>query len=118
MIRRPPRSTLFPYTTLFRSDRVAPAPALLRQDRPAARADAPRAQGGPPGPVARDKGQPRAAVVPVRGSGDRRVGGGGARGGSGPPPDPPRPPGGRAPAVGGLRPGPPPPGPRRPGRTP
>src|SRR5688572_31699959 len=31
MIRRPPRSTLFPYTTLFRSsrapDRVRPAPA-------------------------------------------------------------------------------------------
>src|SRR2546430_7557649 len=24
MIRRPPRSTLFPYTTLFRSDRVTP----------------------------------------------------------------------------------------------
>src|SRR3712207_6850964 len=24
MIRRPPRSTLFPYTTLFRSDRVVP----------------------------------------------------------------------------------------------
>src|SRR3712207_7494301 len=24
MIRRPPRSTLFPYTTLFRSDSVAP----------------------------------------------------------------------------------------------
>src|SRR5258708_21937706 len=24
MIRRPPRSTLFPYTTLFRSPRVAP----------------------------------------------------------------------------------------------
>src|SRR5437870_6996919 len=24
MIRRPPRSTLFPYTTLFRSDRVLP----------------------------------------------------------------------------------------------
>src|SRR3712207_9595028 len=46
MIRRPPRSTLFPYTTLFRSDRVladppdrnsaehGPVPALL----PAARA--------------------------------------------------------------------------------
>src|SRR5260221_9105687 len=34
MIRRPPRSTLFPYTTLFRSDRVraAPPPDLrLRQ---------------------------------------------------------------------------------------
>src|SRR5438105_12132224 len=27
MIRRPPRSTLFPYTTLFRSWRVAGAPA-------------------------------------------------------------------------------------------
>src|SRR2546421_9336104 len=26
MIRRPPRSTLFPYTTLFRSDRVASLP--------------------------------------------------------------------------------------------
>src|SRR2546426_4769977 len=26
MIRRPPRSTLFPYTTLFRSRRGAPAP--------------------------------------------------------------------------------------------
>src|SRR5690348_17617909 len=31
MIRRPPRSTLFPYTTLFRSRLVA---ALLRADRP------------------------------------------------------------------------------------
>src|SRR3712207_8442012 len=32
MIRRPPRSTLFPYTTLFRSDalREALAPLLLR----------------------------------------------------------------------------------------
>src|SRR5438309_5530320 len=27
MIRRPPRSTLFPYTTLFRSDVVGDAPA-------------------------------------------------------------------------------------------
>src|SRR4028119_223042 len=26
MIRRPPRSTLFPYTTLFRSDRGVPMP--------------------------------------------------------------------------------------------
>src|SRR2546422_5449001 len=36
MIRRPPRSTLFPYTTLFRSARAAPASAPLppgRQDR-------------------------------------------------------------------------------------
>src|SRR5256885_5847950 len=29
MIRRPPRSTLFPYTTLFRSDVFAPAAAHL-----------------------------------------------------------------------------------------
>src|SRR3712207_8497845 len=28
MIRRPPRSTLFPYTTLFRSDVVRPEEAL------------------------------------------------------------------------------------------
>src|SRR5256885_17034952 len=27
MIRRPPRSTLFPYTTLFRSERIPPRPA-------------------------------------------------------------------------------------------
>src|SRR2546425_7249871 len=36
MIRRPPRSTLFPYTTLFRSARREPRGALLRlppQDR-------------------------------------------------------------------------------------
>src|SRR2546430_13520931 len=29
MIRRPPRSTLFPYTTLFRSDHPLPAWALV-----------------------------------------------------------------------------------------
>src|SRR2546430_13038336 len=29
MIRRPPRSTLFPYTTLFRSRRVGPAAEIL-----------------------------------------------------------------------------------------
>src|SRR3712207_8731504 len=33
MIRRPPRSTLFPYTTLFRSGRLADHPQL---DRPGA----------------------------------------------------------------------------------
>src|SRR2546430_10117089 len=33
MIRRPPRSTLFPYTTLFRSDRLSRrvAPAMVAQ---------------------------------------------------------------------------------------
>src|SRR2546427_8689082 len=33
MIRRPPRSTLFPYTTLFRSDRDGAAPEAARPDR-------------------------------------------------------------------------------------
>src|SRR5436853_4740163 len=34
MIRRPPRSTLFPYTTLFRSSRPAPAGARRRRGGP------------------------------------------------------------------------------------
>src|SRR3712207_7117207 len=42
MIRRPPSSTLFPYTTLFRSRR-AYRPNLVHQ-----RADVPKAPGGPP----------------------------------------------------------------------
>src|SRR5258706_10287722 len=33
MIRRPPRSTLFPYTTLFRSDDAAPLPPELASRR-------------------------------------------------------------------------------------
>src|SRR5258708_27381425 len=33
MIRRPPRSTLFPYTTLFRSPRHSPSSACLRRPR-------------------------------------------------------------------------------------
>src|SRR3712207_9458969 len=33
MIRRPPRSTLFPYTTLFRSARGAPARRVARSAR-------------------------------------------------------------------------------------
>src|SRR6266853_6234716 len=36
MIRRPPRSTLFPYTTLFRSPRPAWAPPACRRGAPAA----------------------------------------------------------------------------------
>src|SRR2546425_4949128 len=31
MIRRPPRSTLFPYTTLFRSQRVTPARLVVER---------------------------------------------------------------------------------------
>src|SRR2546425_10559800 len=34
MIRRPPRSTLFPYTTLFRSDRMNAAVALAAGNVP------------------------------------------------------------------------------------
>src|SRR3712207_7224856 len=33
MIRRPPRSTLFPYTTLFRSDKFSIYPAIRRAIR-------------------------------------------------------------------------------------
>src|SRR5437899_8805041 len=41
MIRRPPRSTLFPYTTLFRSERGILARAILEHERHAAgRSDA------------------------------------------------------------------------------
>src|SRR3712207_8196451 len=32
MIRRPPRSTLFPYTTLFRSDAQAPWPQISLEE--------------------------------------------------------------------------------------
>src|SRR5258708_14403944 len=34
MIRRPPRSTLFPYTTLFRSERGVWRPAVARKECP------------------------------------------------------------------------------------
>src|SRR5690349_24024816 len=44
MIRRPPRSTLFPYTTLFRSDRDAQVPGR-RQARPGRPAGVPPAAG-------------------------------------------------------------------------
>src|SRR2546422_5999306 len=33
MIRRPPRSTLFPYTTLFRSEYTVPGPSRARKRR-------------------------------------------------------------------------------------
>src|SRR3712207_7546377 len=46
MIRRPPRSTLFPYTTLFRSIPIAAAAASPRARR--------RPVSGAPGPLARN----------------------------------------------------------------
>src|SRR3712207_7612266 len=61
MIRRPPRSTLFPYTTLFRSGRRAAARPRLLADRHAARR---RHQRDPPRLAERrrappDRGGPR-----------------------------------------------------------
>src|SRR5438034_7842757 len=41
MIPPPPRSTLFPYTTLFRSRRGGPGTHIARQRRPSPRTDSP-----------------------------------------------------------------------------
>src|SRR5256885_3166153 len=60
MIRRPPRSTLFPYTTLFRSE-VGEA-VVERREEPALGRSLPL-DGDPPGAVER--------VLPVDGDGTR-----------------------------------------------
>src|SRR5580693_10428427 len=44
MIRRPPRSTLFPYTTLFRSDGRCPAPPAGPGSRPGSPRSAARSE--------------------------------------------------------------------------
>src|SRR5258708_15534327 len=49
MIRRPPRSTLFPYTTLFRSTEQRPPPNAGPHHRLAALACSRRTTRGPPG---------------------------------------------------------------------
>src|SRR3712207_7305404 len=63
MIRRPPRSTLFPYTTLFRSQALAgilvPGHRLVRHG-----AD----------PCARRAGEPSSAARPARRAGEARSG--------------------------------------------
>src|SRR2546426_8460617 len=59
MIRRPPRSTLFPYTTLFRSRLGAPERRRVRRARPDARAP----------PVDRRRARP--GLRPSRGGGGR-----------------------------------------------
>src|SRR2546422_5344352 len=87
MIRRPPRSTLFPYTTLFRSpDPRGPRRRGLRRDH-----DRPRPAVGP-GPQGGPAGQARHPRPPAGCGGDRQRGrahlrAGGARGdrGRGPP---------------------------------
>src|SRR3989449_3434746 len=76
MIRRPPRSTLFPYTTLFRSGDGAPA---LRLD-----AGADGLRGRPPA-HSRSTGQiprPCGPVPASKGSGESRHGIGGTEGGT------------------------------------
>src|SRR3712207_7100828 len=54
MIRRPPRSTLFPYTTLFRSRR--------RHERPGVEGRARRGARGRPGQAAREGDPPEALL--------------------------------------------------------
>src|SRR3712207_7682154 len=49
MIRRPPRSTLFPYTTLFRSRSGSPAAATARVITPATTSGARRSRSSPRG---------------------------------------------------------------------
>src|SRR3712207_7012699 len=63
MIRRPPRSTLFPYTTLFRSAGLAAAGVGEGEGRPQA------GDGTEGGEVADDRGAGRAAAAAA---GDRR----------------------------------------------
>src|SRR3989475_11304985 len=73
MIRRPPRSTLFPYTTLFRSLAVGlaaalplPATALARAQQPTPPRHAPR-RGAPPPPPPPPAPHTRAAFAPSSG---------------------------------------------------
>src|SRR2546422_6990388 len=67
MIRRPPRSTLFPYTTLFRSRRGGGRPrALGREVLEAHRGRAGRAR------AARDLRRDRASADPGAGAEDRK----------------------------------------------
>src|SRR2546425_3514565 len=109
MIRRPPRSTLFPYTTLFRSLGEGAAREVVRR-APAEPRHLDRLLGG------RERGE-RAPVALLQVLGLGGGGGEGGRGGAGPRPPPPR--GGRR-GGGCGRPGdghvhapppPPPPGP-------
>src|SRR3712207_8699453 len=71
MIRRPPRSTLFPYTTLFRSDRprrvlVIPVGVLRRKTLEALRAGAGAQGDARSGVVRGGRAQLRRARLPPR----------------------------------------------------
>src|SRR2546426_8250919 len=82
MIRRPPRSTLFPYTTLFRSRR---RPGLGRGPGGPRHAAVQRARHSAPGARARGRGPPPQRAPRVRGVRRGRGGGGGPFGGDGRP---------------------------------
>src|SRR2546430_8239748 len=75
MIRRPPRSTLFPYTTLFRSTHVAAGRAAPSHHSTRGR----DARGGPCGRAAADLGDGRGAARPGARRGGISRGGGDAR---------------------------------------
>src|SRR3712207_6997574 len=60
MIRRPPRSTLFPYTTLFRSEAGRSRRASVVGD------DLDRARGRGPGPVSSGGRRPHGGAARVR----------------------------------------------------
>src|SRR3712207_8405746 len=74
MIRRPPRSTLFPYTTLFRSAAVGRRVGLGLDDASAAarRAGAARAADGGGDGAAAARAVVGGAVAAGRGDGDRK----------------------------------------------
>src|SRR3712207_7402454 len=68
MIRRPPRSTLFPYTTLFRSDSGSSSTSSTRADESSAITSARRAARREP----RTRRVPRLEAEPGRGCGTVR----------------------------------------------
>src|SRR2546422_6307506 len=68
MIRRPPRSTLFPYTTLFRSTKAVqplgqPAPRALHDVRPVPARPQPGRDEQPPGELSRQRPSHREAEL-------------------------------------------------------
>src|SRR5690348_17579203 len=75
MIRRPPRSTLFPYTTLFRSETVLRAGARLNPARIGLLAEVGRAEvriASPPTVAVLTTGNEIVPVDVVPGPGDRK----------------------------------------------
>src|SRR5687767_15330112 len=62
MLRRPPRSTLFPYTTLFRSERAPRVPQRPRRGADVGRHRPRRNRGDRPQPEAHERHVPAASV--------------------------------------------------------